>query len=105
MSRESDPYSRIPVRGKRKRHNQEGLTLTSRPRVTEIEALQSPILSPALYENFDVRKADVILLRYHAARERGLRGMALVNWIASGHYLRSDVQRYLGELKARGSIK
>jgi hypothetical protein len=47
------------------------------------------------YEPHDEAKAHAINERAKKGRSLGLRGMALVNWIASGQWLRSEVKRYL----------
>jgi hypothetical protein len=47
------------------------------------------------YEAHDEAKATAINERAKKGRSLGLRGMALVNWIASGQWLRSEVKRYL----------
>jgi hypothetical protein len=47
------------------------------------------------YEAHDEEKAKAINTLAQKGRSLGLRGMALVNWIASGRWLRSEVRRYL----------
>ena len=65
-----------------------------RARPVEQQAFPRPEPTP-FFEPHDENKAQAINARAQLGRKRGLRGGALINWIAAGRWLRSEVKRYL----------